>query len=239
MYRLVIASLLALSCGPKTLATNPPPAEASNAPWVKEHRELVRAGCDCDSSSCLEELKTRIDALEAKHGGLDESPAEVHIAHGEFARCYQDGTRDPVRDLKTIARRLCGCATEACVKQSMIARLQFEDKYGAGVKSGELAELDAQYEQCKGQKMISGEDLAAHYERVMTTVCACASKQKCGTRLTDLPPMPAAVLITDLDSHQDRIEQATEHTCNCAQNAGLLGTYGGFAVTQRCKPPEK
>jgi len=240
MLRLAAIVLsVGVSCGPNTLATNPPLAESSDEPWVAEHRELVRSGCECASSSCFEEAKAKIAALVAEHGGLDESPADVHNAHGEFEQCYQSGTRDPVRDLKALVRRLCGCTTEACVKQSNIAHLEFEDKYGAVDATGELGKLDAEYARCKSERIISGEKLAAHFETVMTTVCTCAARNKCGTLLTDLPPMPAAVMVTELGAYEHRIAQATERTCNCAQNANMFGTYGGFAVTKRCKPPKK
>jgi hypothetical protein len=240
MFRFAVIGLsLAVSCGPKTLATNPPPAESSDEPWVKEHRELARAGCECESSSCLKEHKTKIAALEAEHGGLDESPADVHHAHGEFEECYRAGTRDPARDLEVIVRRMCSCSDEACVKQTMIARLQFGDKYGGTDVSGELAKLDVDYNRCKEERITSGDELADHYESVMAAVCSCATGKSCGTQLTDLPPMPSAVMITELRAHEHRIEQATERACTCAQNAGLLGTYGGFAVTRRCRPPAK
>lgn len=234
MYRLAAIACLVVACGPKTLDSNPPLAETSSEPWVKEHRELVVAGCECESSACLEEAKAKIAALEAEHGGLDESPADVHNAHGEFEQCYQSGTRDPQRDLNAVTRRMCGCADAGCVKQTMIARLKFEDKYGAVSADSELGKLDAEYNRCKDDRIIDGDKLAAHYERIMATTCACAAGKGCGVTLTDLPPMPAAVVINNLDAHQHRIDTATERICNCAKNAGLLGTYGGFVVTKRC-----
>lgn len=240
MFRPVVILCLAVSCGPQTLDTNPPLAQSSNEPWVKEHRELVRAGCQCDDSGCLEDAKTKIFALEAEHGGLDNSPADVHNAHGEFEQCYQSGTRDPARDLHAVVRRMCGCTTEACVKQSMIARLKFGDKYGTIDPSTELGKLDAEYDRCKDERITSGEKLAAHYEKIVTAVCGCAANKSCGTALTDLPPMPSALMVTGrTTAHDERIETATERICNCAQNAGLPGSYGGFEVTKRCKPPEK
>jgi hypothetical protein len=238
MLRICAIACLLVSCGPKSLETNPPLAEPSDAPWVAEHRELVDAGCACETSDCFEEARAKIDALVAEHGGLDESPADVHVAHGEFAQCYQGGTSDPVRDLGAVAHRMCGCATEGCVKQSMIARLKFEDKYGAVGDNKELAELDAQYSRCKDERIVSGNALAGHFESVMSVVCSCAASDKCGTRLTDLPPMPAAVLITERSAHEHRITRATEQICNCAKNGGLAGTYGGFDVAARCKPPK-
>lgn len=242
MIRAVAIALLAVSCGPSTLATNPPLAEKSDEPWVARHRELVTDACACGDSACLEELKARIDALVAEHGGLDNSPAEVHVAHGELEQCYQAGTRDPVRDLEVVVRKLCGCATEACVKQAMIARLEYSDKYGSPAKgdvsSDKLAGLEAEYARCKSDKIISGDELATHYEKIRATVCACAANNACGTRLTDLPPMPTAVMVTELSAHEVRIARATELICTCATNAKMTGTYGGFAVTRRCKPPE-
>lgn len=237
------ALCLIVACGPRTLATDPPLAETSDDPWVKQHRQLVRAGCDCDSSSCFEDVRAKIVALEADHGGLDESPADVHYAHGEFEECYRGGTRDPIRDLEAVKERMCGCADEGCVKQSMIARLHFEDKYGSIDPSGEqgvrLGELDGEYNECKDAKIVSGDKLASHFEKVMWAVCECAASNKCGTSLTDLPEMPAAPLVTNLDQHKPRIEQATERLCNCALNAQLFGTYGGFVVARKCKPKEE
>ena len=242
----VLALLLVTTgaCGPKTLANDPPPAPASDEPWVKEHTAISKAACDCESSTCLEETKSKLDALEAAHGGLDESPADVHNSRGKFQECYDAGTVDPVRDFAAVTELLCRCTNAACVDKALIGRLNVEEKYNGSEQTAEqksaIAELSAKYDECKSQKVVSGETVARHVEKVTFAVCGCAAGSGCGLPLTSLPDYPLAPKYVDFtDEMRDSIKLNIERLCNCATNAGLVGKYGGISTRIRCPKEEK
>ena len=240
---LALALITAAACGPKTLANDPPPAPPSDEPWVKEHVAIVKAACECEDSACLETAKAEIDALEAAHGGLDESPADVHQSRGRFETCYRSGTNDPVRDLSQVTESLCRCAESVCVDKALIARLNVDDKYANATlgdeQKSEIGALNAKYASCKRAKIITGEAVAAHVEKVMFAVCDCAGGSGCGLPLTSLDDYPSAPKVTDFDDVKDRVKLAMERLCNCATNGGVSGTYGGINTRRRCPKPEK
>ncbi len=237
--RLLAAALyLTAACGPSTLANTPPEAKPSDEPWVKEHVERVDEACDCETSACLDDAKKVLDQLEAAHGGLDESPADVHRSRGRFEGCHAKGTKDPIRDLKSATDLLCRCSNAACVDKALIGRINYEEKYGSikltNEQAAQLGGLNARFDECERQKIVSAEEIAAHARRVAAAVCACAAGEGCGLELTGLPPQPTGAKVTgETDELLDRIKATRESMCNCAVNGAVIGTYGGIS-TQTC-----
>ncbi len=240
----VLVLIATTGCGPKSLATEAPPAIASKEPWVAQYLSLVESGCECKDSACLETAKLQLDQRLTEHGGLDEVPAEVNQGHGRFRACYQSGTFDPVRDHQLVTDEMCECTTESCVKSAMIKRLHLDDKYrdlADPATRDKIAEHDKRFAACREEKTLDAAKIAAHYEKTAAAVCACAQQTGCiGARFHELGDIPTAPVIVGLDDIKPRLDAALERICNCAINGGLATKIGGIQLTpDNCKALEK
>ena len=61
--------------------------------------------------------------MVAQHGGMDEAPPSVHVAHGKLDKCWRAGTKDLARDYEDVANRVCACTTSDCLR---LTRLELD-----------------------------------------------------------------------------------------------------------------
>ncbi|HEY3804092.1 MAG TPA: hypothetical protein VGL61_15860 [Kofleriaceae bacterium] len=120
-------ALVLVACG----GTQPVHESVEREPdWAVAYQQRAKQGCTCADSLCLDAARGELAKLEAEHGGIDDAPPDVQVAHGAFDACWRKGTHDPARDAEASAGEICGCTTGDCVQKWKLDTMHMFDKYG-------------------------------------------------------------------------------------------------------------
>jgi hypothetical protein len=167
------------ACGGGTKKQPEPISPMENPAWAIDYERQADEGCKCAEAECLEKAHTALSAIEVEHGGMDEVPPSVHVAHGKFDKCWREGTRDIGRDFEQAAQNVCTCTTSECLR---LGKIEI-----AGLTDGKYREnLDAQLAaspnavaaskravDCITKATMPAGEALAMFDRITTSMCAC------------------------------------------------------------------
>jgi len=175
-----------LACGGSKPRIEPEPA------WVAEYARIAQDGCACQfDPECLDAAHVAAVKMEQDHGGIDEMPPSVQVAHGELERCWREGTRDLGRDLKVAAEQVCRCADVACIDAYRRELVQLESKYGVNTREPQRLGAGPREELDRAAACIAGftspaEEYLEAMRGVAKTLCTCDSLE-CWQKAVDAP----------------------------------------------------
>lgn len=217
--RLALALLL-VACG----STKPKVIDhVENDPaWASAYEQRANAGCTCHDAACLERAHAELAKLESDHGGMDDAPPRVQKAHGAFDQCWRDGTKDPARDMSTIADAVCACSEVACLRQFEMDELHIAGKYEvADVKDVAALAPDAATALARAQKCVADVTLAGPkflevVQKASDTVCACDNLGCAQTAMKERADSLTGYLqVDDLAALGPKLEPAQKEFCRC------------------------
>jgi hypothetical protein len=239
------AALVALGCGPGkgTERIDPDP------PWVADYQRIAREGCECIDPECLDLAHTAAEAMVAKHGGLDEVPPSVHVAHGELDACWRDGTEDLGRDLTDAADAVCTCTKTACIDAYRLQVLHLGDKYRVDLTGAAATLPDAarapmtRANACVEAVTISADEFLAAMKTRTAAVCKCEALD-C-VRSTPLASFGDRFYMPDRPSIEAELKDTTEEFCACisqiiakAIRDKVIPEAAGVSMSVRLQCPE-
>jgi hypothetical protein len=181
-----IANLVALAlafaqlaaCGGRQVAE---PSE-EEPPWVKDYERIAREACACpDDEDCLNDAHARAVAMEDAHGGIDDAPPSVQIAHGELDKCWREGTYDLARDVTSAVDAVCACSESACIDLYRLDVIHISQKYKVDLSSPDALdpasrESVARASACIAKVSIPAEEYLSAYQGRADAVCKCETR---------------------------------------------------------------
>jgi hypothetical protein len=214
------AFLLLVACGSR----QPKLVEhvESDPAWAASYEQRAAAGCDCRDAPCLDKVRGELGKLEADHGGMDDAPPGVQKAHGEFDKCWRDGTKDPARDMGVVADAVCACTEAACLRQFEMDEMHLAGKYEvsditdvAAMAPGAKASL-ARANQCVDAVTIAGGKFLDIETTLTDTVCQCDNLGCAQTAMKESSDAFGKFLRVDgLDDVQGKLDQLQPKYCKC------------------------
>ena len=186
---------------------------------------IARDGCACRDESCLGTARGSLDRLKAKYASSDELPYDVYTADARFERCYLDGTKDIVRDLKLVTERFCSCKADDCQK-AVDAIESFKEKYrDATARPEDVAPLAASKDAlaaCMRERVGRGSEFATRVESISEAMCACKSPDCAkGTLDRYMAELDRYPIIEHEGDSMERIHRAEEKMCACGGVAAI------------------
>jgi hypothetical protein len=190
--------------------------------WASTYQERAAAGCECKDAACLERTHTDLGKVEAEHGGMDEAPPAVQKAHGDFDKCWRDGTKDPARDMNVIADAVCACTDAACLKQFEMDQMHIAGKYEVsdvvdvaamvpGAKEG-LARAN----KCVEGVTIAGAKFLEIEDKATDAMCQCDNLGCAQSVMKDASDAFGKFLRVDgLGEIQPKLDQLETKYCKC------------------------
>ena len=172
-----LALLLVVACGSR----QPKVVEhvEDDPAWAAAYEKRAAAGCECRDAACLDKAHADLGKLEVDHGGMDDAPPGVQKAHGDFDKCWRDGTKDPARDMTAIADAVCACTDNACLKQFEMDEMHIAGKYEtvdvtdvAALAPGATTAL-ARARKCVEDVTIAGDAFLAIEAKLVDAMCGC------------------------------------------------------------------
>ena len=190
--------------------------------WAKDYEQRAAAGCRCKDGACLEQTHVELAKIEGEHGGMDDAPPGVQAAHGDFDKCWRDGTKDPARDLEQLATTACDCADSACLARWKLDAMRLADKYEV-VDLEELAKASApatasyaRAKKCVADVTIAGSALVAIVEKATDDMCKCDNVGCAQTVMKERSDALSKYLEVDgLDAVQPRLDALQPKYCQC------------------------
>jgi hypothetical protein len=211
-----VAAVAVIACSG---AQKPPEPSEAEPPWVKDYQRIAEEGCACGGDEdCLNEAHAAASAMEAEHGGIDDAPPSVQVAHGELDKCWREGTLDLGRDLGDAADAVCKCADSECVNLYKISVMRLQEKYRvdlaapAGLEPGPR-EAAARADACIAKVSIPVEELVQAYQRRAATMCRCETLHCAET--SEKLDFGARFYVANMDRAQTDVEMASDRYCSC------------------------
>ncbi len=190
--------------------------------WAAAYQKRAAAGCECKDPACLERAHVELGKLEAAHGGMDEAPPGVQKAHGEFDKCWRDGTKDPARDMAVVADAVCACMDLACLKQFEMDEMHIAGKYEvadvtdvAGMAAGAKDAL-VRANQCVKDVTIEGAAFLKIEQTATDTICQCDNLGCAQSAMKEASDSFGKFLrVSGLDEVQPKLDQLEPKYCKC------------------------
>ncbi len=200
--------------------------------WADEYAKRAEAGCGCADATCLEAAHTELAAIMTKHGGFDDAPQGVHVAHGKFDTCWRDGTRDIGRDFERLAQTICSCTKSEClrlaqIEQASLVNGKYRDNLDAELAASPVATAAVvRANACLAKVMMP----AALAVEVFTTsthaMCACKD-MACAASVMKQREAALSKWI-DMDPSVDRtsIANLASRWCDCMERVAVAEIKG-------------
>jgi len=198
--------------------------EMKDPAWAADYEARATTGCECADAACLDKTHGELLAIETEHGGMDDAPASVHVAHGKFDKCWRDGTKDIERDFEAAAQKICTCTTSDCLRTARIEMATLSDgKYRENLDAELAAHPKAttaamRAATCIRKVTMPAADAVAAMEHRADSMCGCkdvacaASVEKQPTGMENYLEVDASVDVT-------KVEAARARYCGCWENA--------------------
>ena len=194
----------------------------SDPAWVSAYQQRAAAGCDCKDAPCLDKAHVELAKMEADHGGMDEAPPGMQKAHGEFDKCWRDGTKDPARDMGIVADAVCACADAPCLKQFEMDEMHIAGKYEVGDVTDVAAlapgakDALARGQKCVADVTMEGDKFLAIEDALAEKVCECENLGCAQSAMKDSSEAAGKFLRVDgLDAIQGKLDQLQVKYCKC------------------------
>jgi hypothetical protein len=194
----------------------------SDPAWAKSYETRAAAGCECKDAPCLDKAHVELAKFESDHGGMDEMPPGVQKAHGEFDRCWREGTKDPARDMAFAADEVCACTDSKCLTQFEITEMHLTGKYEvtditdvAAMAPGAKDAL-ARANKCVDDDTIPAEKFLAIEQKATDDICQCENLGCAQAVMRARSESFGNFLrVSDLPVVQEKLDQLTEKFCKC------------------------
>lgn len=226
------AALFAVACGGPQ---KPPEPSEAEPPWVKDYQRVAREGCACgDDEDCLDAAHAQAVELEAAHGGIDDAPPSVQVAHGELDRCWREGTLDLGRDLGDAVDQVCQCREPECINLYRIQLVKLQEKYKIDLGSPDeldpaTRETTARASVCIAKVSVPADEYLQAFQRRADTVCRCDTRHCVETSAR--VDFGDRFYVADEQSVATDVELARDRYCSC---------MGGIVAKEhKDDPPEE
>lgn len=194
----------------------------SDPAWARAYQQRAAAGCECKDAACLERARGELGKIEAEHGGMDEAPPGVQKAHGDFDRCWRDGTKDPARDVAEIADAVCACSEVACLRQFEVDKLHVVGKYevadisDVASQSAGAQQALARAQKCVDDVTLPGPSFLEIVAKAQDTVCQCDNLGCAQTAMkVRADALSKYLQVGGLDAVQAKIDPLQVKFCQC------------------------
>jgi len=194
----------------------------SDPAWVAAYQQRATAGCECKDAACLDKAHVELAKMETDHGGMDEAPPGMQKAHGEFDKCWRDGTKDPARDMSIIADAACACTDAPCLKQFEMDEMHIAGKYEVAdvtdVAAMATGANDAlrRAQKCIADVTIAGDKFLEIEDTLAEKVCECDNLGCAQTAMKASSDAFGNKLRVDgLDAVQGKLDQLQVKYCRC------------------------
>jgi hypothetical protein len=203
--------------------------------WVDEYATRAEAGCACEDAACLDKVHGELAAMVTKHGGFDDAPQGVHVAHGKFDKCWREGTRDVSRDFENLAQMICSCTTSECLRLATIEQNVLLGKYretlAADLQTNSrlgVALLHAG--QCIAKVTMPAADAIELFTRSSDAMCSCTDLACAGLVMKQRDA--ALARWVDIDGAVDRDQLGAQQSrfCDCWEKAAIAEVTGKSPV---------
>lgn len=194
----------------------------SDPAWAKSYEQRAAAGCECKDPACLDKAHAELGKIESEHGGMDEAPPGVQKSHGDFDRCWREGTKDPARDMTAVADAACACVDAKCLTQFEIDEMHLTGKYEvadisdvAALAPGAKTAFDRALK-CVDDATIAGDKFVAIEQKATDAICQCDNLGCAQIAMKERSESFGSFLrVSGLPMIQDKLDQLTEKFCKC------------------------
>ena len=200
--------------------------------WVDDYATRAEAGCACEDAACLDKAHVELATMVTDHGGFDDAPEGVHVAHGKFDKCWRDGTKDIGRDFTQLAQSICSCTTSDClrlaqIEQSTMVNGKYRDNLDAELAASPVATgAVARAQACIAKVTMPAAAAIEVFTSSTDAMCACTDMACVGAVMKQREAAMSKWIDIDASVDRDLVATLAARWCDCMEKALITEVKG-------------